>query len=196
MMQPEIIQKLNWVDIFILILMVRALYIGFKRGFISELLHLLALIVSIFVVFHYTPVSVKLLERTIFSKPQFARAMTFVALWGLVSLASKFARGALLLLFKIEAKTFLDKIGGVVIAGVRGLLLCSLTLWLLISTENVYAIRTINGAYTSKYVIQLAPNVYKGIFDTVVEKYFPSERLSQDFFIAKQKSSQANQGQK
>lgn len=195
-MQPEIIQKFNWVDILILTLMIRALYIGFKRGFINEILHLLALVASIFVVFHYTPLCVKYLESSIFFKPQFARAMTFIFLWGLVSLLAKFARGALLLVFKVEAKSFLDKIGGVAIAAVRGLLLCSLTLWLLVSTESAYAIRTINGAYTSKYVVQWAPNVYKGIFDTVVAKYFPNEHLSQDFFIAKEKPSQSNQGQK
>lgn len=195
-MPTDIIQKFNWVDILIAVIMIRALYIGFKRGFINEALHLLAVILSIFVVFHYTPVCVQFLENSIFFKPQFARGATFVFLWALVALIAKFARGALLLLFKIEAKTFIDKVGGIAVSVVRGLLVCSLTIWLLAAAGNEYVTRTINGSYTSSSVINLAPDVYRGIFNIVVAKYFPNEHMRQEFLLNKEKSSEPNQDQK
>jgi membrane protein required for colicin V production len=192
----ETIQKFNWVDIVIAAVMIRALYAGFKRGFINEVLHLLAVVLTIFVVFHYTPVCVHFLEKSIFFKPQVARSVTFISLWMLVALVTRFIRGAIFLLFKIEAKTFLDKAGGIAVSAVRGLLVCSLMLWLFFSAGNEYVTRTVKSSYLSPRVVDLAPDVYRGIFNIVVAKYFPKERLKQDFLINKEKPSQPNQVQK
>jgi len=192
----ETVQKFNWVDIVIATVMIRALYAGFKRGFISEVLHLLAVIVAIFIVFHYTPVCMQFLENSIFFKPHIARSVTFIFLWALVALASKFIRGAIFLLFKVEAKTFLDKFGGIVVSAARGLLVCSLMLWFLFAVGNEYITRTINSSYISPRVVNLAPDVYRGIFNTVVAKYFPNEHMKQDFSSSMEKSSQPNQVQK
>ncbi|MCX5681603.1 MAG: CvpA family protein, partial [Candidatus Omnitrophica bacterium] len=121
-MLPETIQKLNWIDIVVLTIMVRALYIGLKRGFIDEVLHLLAVVVAIFVIFHYTPFFTQFLENKIFFKAPIAKSVTFIFLWLIIALVAKLARDAIHLLFKIEAKSFLDKIGGIAVGVIRGLL--------------------------------------------------------------------------
>ena len=192
----ETIQKFNWVDILSVVIMLRALYVGLKRGFIDEVLHLLAVVLAIFGIFQYTPFCVHFLEKRIFFKSQIAQSVTFISLWALIALLAKFIRDAFHLLFKVEAKSFIDKAGGVAVGVVRGLLVCSLTLWFLIATGNEYIARTINSAYTSARVVKLAPDVYRGIFDIAVSKYFPDERMNQDVFAHTEGPSAPIQKQK
>jgi uncharacterized membrane protein required for colicin V production len=179
-----------------LALMIRAVYIGLKRGFISEALNLVALVITIFVVFHYTPVCAQFLENKILFKSSVAKAVTFVSLWALVALAAKFVCGAIFLLFKIEAKSFLDKFGGIVVSLVRGILVCSLVLWLFLVTGSDYITRTVKGAYASPRIVNFAPDVYRGIFNIAVSKYFPNERMKQDFLTNQEHASQQSQTKK
>jgi uncharacterized membrane protein required for colicin V production len=176
--------------------MIRALYVGLKRGFISEVLNLLAVILAIFVIFHYTPVCAQFLENKILFKSQIAKTVTFISLWAVIALIAKFVRGAIFLLFKVEAKSFLDKAGGIIVSVIRGALVCSLVLWLFLVTGSDYMTRTVNKAYTSPRIVNLAPDVYRGIFNIVVSRYFPKEQMKHSFVTNKDNTPKNSQNKK
>lgn len=182
----EIIQKLNWIDVVVLVVMLRALYIGLKRGCVSEIFQLMAVFASIFVVYHYYPFCSRLIENRIFLKPEIARSVTFFVLWALVALVCKFVRDGACMIFKIEAKSFVDKLGGLTVGFIRGALVSSLLLSLFMTTGSDYLIRNVKGSYLSSQVSPLAPSVYKFIFKGIINKYFPNEKMNQDMFAAEQ----------
>jgi uncharacterized membrane protein required for colicin V production len=192
----EIIQKLNWIDLVIVIVMLRALYIGLKRGCVNEILQLLAIVAAILIVFHYYPFCSRFLENRIFFKAEIAKSLTFFVLWVVVALVSTFVRGGVYLLFKIEAKSFFDKIGGLAIAIVRGALIASLILSLFMTTGSEYLSRNIKSSFLSPRVAPLAPDVYKFVFKEFVSKYFPNEKMNQDFLGSDQEPVHRNQNEK
>jgi len=178
----EIIQKLNWIDVVIILVVLRAFYIGLKRGCVNEIFQLMAILASIFVVFHYYLFCSSLLVNRVFLKSEIAKSLTFLVLWALVALVSKFVRGGVSLMFKIEAKSFFDKLGGLSIGILRGLLVSSLLLAFFMTTSSEYLVRNVKGSYLSSRVAPLAPSVYKFVFKGFVSKYFPNEKMNQEIF--------------
>lgn len=85
-------------------------------------------------------------------------------------------------MFKIEAKSFFDKLGGLSIGILRGLLVSSLLLAFFMTTSSEYLVRNVKGSYLSSRVAPLAPSVYKFVFKGFVSKYFPNEKMNQEIF--------------
>ncbi|HOD12771.1 MAG TPA: CvpA family protein [Candidatus Omnitrophota bacterium] len=179
----ETISKFNWIDIVIIMIALRALYIGLKRGFVSELFHLLAMIVVIFAVFHYYPLCARFLEKQIFFKLGIAKAMAFVAIWIVVALIAKFVRDGVNMVFKIEAKSFIDKFGGLFLACGRAMLVSSLMLCFFSTMQIEYLSRHIQRSYFSPKIITFAPDIYRGIYNTLISKYFPNEKINPDVVV-------------
>lgn len=179
-MAQEIVQKLNWIDIVLIIVILRALFVSLKRGFVNELLQLLAVLAAICVVLHYYPFCSRFLENRVFVKAEIARSVTFLSLWVLVALVCKFVRSGIHLLLKIDAKSAIDKIGGLGVGLVRGVLVSSLLLSFFATTGLEYLSRHIQGSYLSPHVAPLAPGFYRVVFNEVVVKYFPDEKMNQD----------------
>jgi len=189
----DIIQKLNWIDVVIIVVMLRALYIGLKRGCVNEIFQLMAVLAAIFIIFHYDHFCSKFLENRIFFKPEIAQGVTFFALWALIALVCKFVRDGVSLVFKIEAKSFFDKIGGLSVAFIRGAFVASLLLALFTTTGSEYLSRNIQGSYFSSQIAPLAPSVYKFVFKGFINKYFPNEQMSQGVVASEHETVQKNQ---
>ncbi len=192
----EIIQQLNWIDVVIIAIMLRALYIGLKRGCVNEILQLLAILAAILVVFHYYPFCARFLENKVFFKTEIAKCSTFLALWMAVALVATFARSGFYLIFKIEAKSFFDKLGGLLIAIVRGALIASMILFLLTLTGSKYLDRNIQGSYLSPRITSLAPDVYRFVFKGFISQYFSNEILNQDLLSPGHESVPDTQNEK
>ncbi len=184
----KIIRTLNWIDLIMLALMIRSLYIGIKRGLVDEILHLLGVFLSVFVVFHYYSIFGNFLENKIFFKSALADSIAFVLLWISVAVISKLIRFGIHTLFRVEARTLFDKAGGLVFGIVRGLLICSLALWLLRVTTNEYVVRNISSSFSSSRLAKIAPSVYRITFEGFIVKYFPKEKINQDVLLHKKDS--------
>jgi uncharacterized membrane protein required for colicin V production len=180
MMPVETIQKLNWIDVLIVVVILRALYIGLKRGFVNEIMQLVAILAATFIAFHYYPLCSHFLEKRFFLKPEIGKGVMFLVLWAVVALVSKFVRSGVYLLFKIEAKSFLDKAGGLSVALIRGFLIASLVLSLFATAGLEYLDRNIQSSYCSSYVAPLAPGFYRFVFKEFIAKYFPNEKMNRN----------------
>ena len=176
----QIIRTFNWIDLVMAALMIRALYIGIKRGFADEMLHLLGLFLSIFIIFQYYPVLGNFLESKIFFKPKLADSLAFIFLWVLTAAIAKLVRFGIHTLLKVEARSLFDKGGGLVVAIFQGLLVCSLVLWFMRTTGSEYVIRNISSSFSSSRLAKIAPSVYRNTFNGFVAKYFPREKINQD----------------
>jgi len=178
----NILKQLNWVDLFILIILWRVIYIAFKTGFIPELFKLIGIILSIYISMHYyTGLSDFIRGRIdIDSKVplEFLDFFCFSILAILSYLFSVLLREAFCRLIKTEAVPALNRMGGIIIGGVRAILTASLFVFLLTISSVSYLKVSAEDAYLSRRIFNVAPNTYKGIWKSVVSKFATKEKFN------------------
>ncbi len=179
-MFTEILTHINWVDIVIILMVVRTIYIGVQTGTMVEFFKLLGIILAIFVSFHYYSELAKLLEDKLPVSLAWANVLCFVLLFSLVVLAFKFVREGIMLLMKAEAKAnqTVDQVGGLIIGLLRVALMASVLLVFLQISGFDYFRKNEHKALARPYLGHLAPQVYTVIYNGIVSKIFPSETLN------------------
>ena len=184
----DFLKNINWVDILMMVIFIRIIYIGAKTGFVTEFLKLLGICGVTFVALHYySSLGELLADKVPFLSP-WADLIMFGVLWALFVFAFKLVRDGLLLIFKIEAHSVLNRWGGIVIAIGRGLIICSLVLLSFHISGVTYFKKNVERALTHPFLLVVSLRIYQGIFDGVVSKFFPEEKLNLDVFQLKPQS--------
>jgi hypothetical protein len=178
----EIFRYFNWVDLFISSVLIRVLYIGFKNGFVVEFFKILTTLFAIFITLHYYSG----LSRFLYPHLQFLGDIldffVFGFLWLLVIIIFKLVRDGLMLILRIEANAALEKWGGLLLAVVRGALVCSLFFLLLNCWGGEYMDRNLKGSFIRPHIGHLALDVYRWSYGAMINKLFPEEKLNIEAF--------------
>lgn len=159
-----ILKQINWVDIFVLILLVRGTYIGLRHGFITEIFKIFGIIVALFVSLHYYGnLSRFLATQALFSKlsPSLQQGISFVALI-LLSLAI-FELGHFVIrsLMRVEGSGVLEKTGGGVCGFIRGAVIAGLILFALNLLPVTYLKTSINrNSWSGPQLVKIGPAIY------------------------------------
>ena len=178
----EIVNSLNWVDIFMGVILIRAIYIGIRRGFVIEILKLIGVLFAIFISLHYYSGISTFLQNKVHLPKAPADFFSYGFLWAVVILIFKFIREGLTILFKVEAHSAFDKWGGLVLSLVRGLFLCSLMVLFLRLSTIEYLTRNLERSLSASRLVSLAPRFYEACYDNFISKFFPSEELNKSVF--------------
>lgn len=178
MLTEEVVKSINWVDILVAAIVIRIIYIGIKRGFVVELFKLIGVLSAVFVTLHYFSSFSQLLQDNAHLPLGMANIVAYGTLWGVVVLVFKLVRDGVLVLLKIEAHSGFDKWGGMVLAAGRAVLLSSLTLLFLSAATVGYFTKNLEKSLMASRVIRVAPGIYEGLYDGVVSKFFPDEKLN------------------
>ncbi len=194
-MFENFITNINWVDIVLIVIIVRGMYIGFKSSFAVELFKLLGALASIFVTLHYFLGVGKFLHETLAFKANFTDLLAFVLLWIPIVFVFKLIRDGIFLIFKIKAGSEVDGGLGLIVAGVRSIFICSLTLMLLYVSREAYLVKQAQRSVIGQYVENWAPEFYKFSFKNICGNFFPEEKINQKVFSLARpdKNSEANQ---
>ena len=181
-MPTEIITNLNWVDILVGAILIRAVYIGVKRGFVVELFKLVGVLFAVFITLHYFSGTSKFLQDKLHLPQRASDLFSYGLLWAIVILAFKFIREGFTILFKIEAHSAFDKWGGLLTSVMRGLLLSSLAILFLRISAVEYFTKNLEKSFTASHIVSLSPKVYEATYNNFVSKFFPSEELNKSVF--------------
>ncbi len=168
------INSFNWVDLLILAILVRIVYIGVQTGIVIELFKLLGVLLTAFVTLHYYSQFGVFLNRITKAPAAWMTPAAFVFLWVAMFLACWLIREGLLMIFTIEAQSMVDKWGGAILGIGRFFIVASLTLFLFLSTGDKYFERMVSGSFSQKYILTVAPGFYNGVCDGFVLKVFPN----------------------
>lgn len=173
------LQSLNWVDLLMLAILVRIVYIGIQTGVVIEMFKLLGILLTIFICFHYyAPFARFLMYITRAPWVNIMEAVSFGMLWAIMFVVCKLIRDGMFMLFTIDAQSFVDKWGGALLGIGRFFIIGSMTMFLfLIPGEKYLQARTVE-SFSGKYVISVAPNFYTVLCDGLVSKIFSKERAS------------------
>jgi uncharacterized membrane protein required for colicin V production len=180
-MLVEIIKQFNWIDVLIILVIGRIIYIGIKLGFPSEIFKLFGSIVALYLAFHYyTIVSDYFDERfDLRVMPlEFLDFLLFTVLSAMgyaifVGLRAVFTRG-----IKVEAVPRLHKWGGFVLSVARSALLASLFMYMFVISSISYLKNSVTHSYTGSRILELAPSTYRWLWDNLMSKFMTKEKFN------------------
>jgi len=163
----------------LVILFIRMIYTGVTTGFISEIFKFIGVVVAVFVSLHYY----SFLAAWVALKTNFPwhywELVIFAVLWLFVLLCFKYLREGITLLFKAETThEGFDKYAGGIVAVGRGILVCSLTLFLVLLAQNNYLSRLTLRSYSFKIAGRAAVGTYTFLYNHLVDKLFVGEHYN------------------
>jgi len=178
-MLTHLIKSINWVDVALLILFIRMIFVGVKNGFISEFSKSLGVVVAVFVSLHYYSFLAAWVVLKTKLAWKFWDLVIFALIWLLVSVFFKYFREGLLILFKVETNhQGFDRYAAGVVAVGRGILVCSMTIFLLLLTRNGLLTRMTVHSYSFKVAGRAAVNTYSFLYKNLVDKLFAGEHYN------------------
>jgi uncharacterized membrane protein required for colicin V production len=182
-MTTEMISNFNWVDILMGVILIRAVFVGAKRGIVIEAFKLVGIIFTVFITLHYYSGMSKLLQDKMHLPQGAGDLFSFSVLWGLINLVFKLIRDGFLMLFKMEAAhSILDKWGGLFLAVLRGFLICSLAILCMRASTIEYLTKNLEKSLTASKLVGISPRVYESCYTNFVSKFFPTEELNKSVF--------------
>ncbi len=119
---------INWVDIFVVICLIRILYMGYSRGFSAEIPRFLSIITIIVLTYHYYGKLGQFLSKHTLFNEEIAENVSFITLVIGLALLSKVMCFFIRMIVRISGPPTFEVIGGVIISVLRGFLLASLIL--------------------------------------------------------------------
>lgn len=177
----EIIKRLNWVDIVVVILFARICYVGVSSGVLFELFKLLGTVFATYLSLHYYAV----LGRYSFAHlgiklmPQgFLDVFAFILLAFTGYLILFLLRQIFVKYVKLEPAAGLHKWGGFVCGLFRGLLLISLILFVFLISPIGYFRSSVTSSFLGKAFSGPAPSTYAGIWNGAMSKFATGEKFN------------------
>ncbi|MCX6158403.1 MAG: CvpA family protein [Ignavibacteriota bacterium] len=154
---------MNALDIIILILIVVPAIFGLKKGLIKSVFSYISIVTGIILSVKFNSGFVLILKPLI-KDPKLAQVITFVLIILTIYLLGIFIAS------KISKLNFIsetiDKIGGFLFGGLKGILFVSLSLLLLVSFSMIPKTQK-SGSFLFPYVSQAAPSTYNLVKDII-----------------------------
>jgi len=174
-MLTHLIKSINWIDAALVLLFIRMIFVGVKNGFISELFKIIGVVAAVFVSLHYytfIAAWVAMKTKTIWD---YWGLVIFAGLWFGILLIFKLLREGIVFLFKIETNhEGFDKYASGIVAVGRGILVCSLTIFLILLLHNGFMTRMTLRSYSFKIAGHAAVGTYSFLYSHLFDKLFTS----------------------
>lgn len=180
-MLGEIIQQLNWLDIFVVIVLFRMSYVAVKNGILGEFFKLAGTISALYLSLHYyttlsDSVKAKFMPKTI--PLDFLDFLCFLLLAEAGYLFFVLLREGITHLIKFEVIPKLNKFGGLVLGIARALLFSSLVMFCLAISTMSYFQKSVDTSYSGKRLLGIAPATYAKIWNGVASKFMLKEKFN------------------
>ena len=155
-------RRLNWVDFVLFVMIVRAIYVGSKRGLIPELTTLIGLAVAQVVSLQHADLIVSLLERRVHLPVTWLYSFSVGAFFIATYLVFGLIQRGVSQLLRLETATGLNRWGGLLLGFLRGGFTASLVLLVLLQAPSSLLEKGIKEeSLSAPYLIQVAPKVYE-----------------------------------
>ena len=179
--------QLNWVDIIVVILIIRIGYISVKGGFPVEIFKLLGTICAIYLSLHFYINLGNLLRGYVTSiiPEAYFNFFCFFALALLGYFLFFLLRTALYHFVDIKAVPALSKWGGLITGFLRDILLIGLIVFAFSISSVTYLADSANKSYVASRFSKVAPLTYSWIWNNITSKFIPNEKFNNTVLEAK-----------
>jgi len=176
------LKQFNWVDIFVVVILIRVCWAAVKGGFLAEFFKILGTIAAIYLALHYyTGLSDSIGERIPFKNVplDFLDFVFFIVLAITGYLLFVVLRQAILKFINMEPIAQLNKWGGLILGITRAFLLSSLLIFMLLISSISYLKNSVINSFSGEYFSKIAPGVYASIWNGVTSKFMVKEKFNQ-----------------
>lgn len=180
----EVLRRINWVDILVIIILFRIGYVAIKNGLSAELFKFMGTLLAVYLSLHYYTaladwVRQRLGVDTERVPLEFLDFICFVVLTIAGYLVFVLLRLAFYRLIKMEAAPRLNQWGGFVLGIARGFLLIGLVIFMLVISSVSYLKTSVANSYSGRQLIKVAPDTYSWLWDNILSKFMPTEKFNQ-----------------
>lgn len=180
-MPLNIFQQFNWIDIFVVILLFRIGYVSLKKGLPVEIFKLLGTLTATFLSLHYYFSISLFLQQRFFNKKEPLLILEFFVFLVLVIsgyLIFVLLRNIFYRFIKMQAVSYLDKWGGLVLGTIRGVLLVSLIIFMLVFSGVNYFETRVKHSFLGRRLFNIAPATYSWLWNALVSKFMIGEEFN------------------
>ncbi|MEI6437756.1 MAG: CvpA family protein [Candidatus Omnitrophota bacterium] len=171
----DILKHINWVDILVLVIAIRFVYVSIQTGFVVEFLKLLAVFAALMVSLHFYTHLSGTVKLTFFSQGTWA-VTAFVFLWLITLLVCKLIRDGLLMLFSVNAQGPIDRWGAALFSIGRIILTASMLMFAFLVSGQKYFQKMTLSSMSGERLLLVAPVLYRESCDRVVTRLFPEQK--------------------
>ncbi len=179
----NILNQINWVDIFVLILGVRICYVAVKSGFPVELFKFIGTVTAVYLSLHYYVALSGYIEGWLSMGnrlPQdFLQFIVFLSLAAAGYYAFMVLRSIFYRFLKMEAVSTLNKWGSLILGLARAVVLVSLIMFTFVISSVSYFNNSVKASYTGKRFFMVAPDTYSWLWNNFVSKFAAGEKYNE-----------------
>lgn len=182
----DVLKQVNWVDICVLIVFFRICYISFKNGFPAEIFKFFGTISAVYLAYHYYISLSDFIQERVGLKPipvEFLDFISFILLILLGYFAAVVLRETFSRFIKMEAVPSLSKWGGITFGVARGAIVTSIVIYTLAISSVTYFKDSATGSFLGKNIFNIAPSVYRVLWDGVMSKFMIKEKPNNDISL-------------
>ena len=182
------LKQFNWVDVFVVVILIRVCWAGIKGGFLAEFFKTLGTISAIYLSLHYyIGLSDSIRERIPLKNVplDFLDFVFFIVLAITGYLLFVILRQAILKFINIQPIPKLNKWGGFSLGIIRAFLLTSLLIFMLLISTISYLKKSVVNSFSGEYFSKIAPGVYSSLWNGVASKFMAKEKFNQTVLEAK-----------
>ncbi len=179
----NILRQFNWLDIFVVIFLLRIIYIAARSGLPVEIFKLLGVLVAVYISLHYyTLLSDRILGFFAAGKEkvplEFADFVSFVVLAVAGYMVFVLLRSVFCKFIKMEAVANLNRFGGLILGLFRAYLLLGLIMFAMAISSVSYMEKSVKESYMGGHLFQVAPNTYSWLWDNLASKFMGTEKFN------------------
>lgn len=182
----EIIKQFNWLDVFVIILLLRISYASIKSGFFTSLFNLLGAVFACYIALHYYVHLGDFCQAYIPTPPNIPLEIwdlfAFLALGMLGYAVFIILRETFFRFIKAEAVSLLNKWGASILGIARGLLLISMMIFFLSIPVINYFEDSVKKSFFSKDLIKVSTSTYAFLWNNLVSKFRPQDKFNHVVF--------------
>lgn len=180
-MLVDIIKQLNWIDIIVVFLLFRIIYIAAAKGVITELFKLMGVVFALFISLQYfTALSDAARSKAGFKNMplQFVDFLFFLVLVPVSYLLFVIIREAFQRLVKTEIAPIFNKWTAFCLGILRGLLIASLIAFGLVISSIAYLKDSVRSSYLGRRMFYISTSTYTKIYEGVISKFSTQEKIN------------------
>lgn len=177
-MDLTFLKKFNWLDIFVLIILLRTTYVAIKSGVFIEFFKLLGTLLGCFVALHYFT---QLSDFTVQSVPLFKEVnvvvfdfFSFFLLLLTGYMLFVIIREAFFKFVKTETASAINRWGSTFLGIVRGFIVSSLIIFLLSIPVFAYFNNSVKSSFSGRHLIKVSTGIYGYLWKNLASKFMPS----------------------
>ena len=158
----DLLARLNWIDVIVVILILRTSYVAFRHGLSHEIFPLIGAVSTLILSLHYYNTLALLVTRNILQvNTAVAVFFSFLALVIIIGLIFRLLRGIVDAIVKISWHPALEKFGGLIVGVIRASVVASTVLVILALLPLPYLQWSIRDkSVTGMYFLRIGPGIY------------------------------------